>query len=61
MPVQKIANLDEFKALLAKPGLVVVDFTAAWCKFAVARAMGGGCVPVNDLHVWNGLLIACLR
>jgi thiol:disulfide interchange protein len=40
MPVQKIANLDEFKALLAKPGLVVVDFTAAWCKFAVARSMG---------------------
>jgi hypothetical protein len=51
MPVQKIANLDEFKALLAKPGLVVVDFTAAWCKFAVAYTRfdgNGGCVPVNE-------------
>jgi hypothetical protein len=35
MPVQHIDNMDQFKALLESPGLVVVDFTASWCKFIV--------------------------
>jgi thiol:disulfide interchange protein len=33
MPVQHIANLTEFKTLLASEGLVVVDFSAEWCTF----------------------------
>lgn len=33
MSVQNITSLEEFNALLAKPGLVVVDFTAVWCKW----------------------------
>ena len=32
MPVKHIHNLDEFNEVLKSPGLVVVDFTASWCK-----------------------------
>lgn len=37
MPVKHIGNLDEFKTLLESGGLIVVDFSAEWCKWRVTK------------------------
>ena len=41
MAIKHIEDLDEFKKMLAEAkGLVVVDFTASWCKSEIVLRLG---------------------